>query len=156
MDKPQAKRIAAIDFGLVRIGVALSDASKIIASPLMVILAEKRSEQTALKVLRELQAHQEKGCYFLEEILIGMPFLLNGKQGLLADEVKHFVNLLEKLTPIPIKTWDERLTSVQAERSMREDNMSRKKRAKAVDTVSAAILLQSYLDFLNIKFPHPN
>jgi len=151
VDKPQASRIASIDFGLARLGVALSDPSKIIASPLMTITAEKRSEQTAAKVIRELTLHQECNKYVLEEIIIGLPLLLSGKAGLLADEVKHFIELLKKLTSIPIKTWDERLTTVQAERSMREDNMSRRRRSKAVDTVSAVIILQSYLDFLSIR-----
>jgi putative holliday junction resolvase len=148
--RPKKGRIIALDYGLARIGIAISDETKIIATPLMTLAAEKKSEQTAIKVMKELMAHQASHHYELEEIIIGMPLLLSGKTGLLADEVKHFVELLRKLTTIKITTWDERLTTVQAERSMREGQMTRKKRATLVDTVSAAILLQSFLDHRKI------
>lgn len=141
---PEAKRIVAIDYGMVRIGLALSDERKIIASPLMILIAEKKMEHTVSKLLKEL------GGYQIEEIVIGMPLLMNGKQGLLADEVKAFIEILKQQTSIPVITWDERLTTVQAERSMREGGMTRKQRSKVVDTVSAVILLQSYLDY---KYP---
>lgn len=144
--KPLLKRIVGLDYGMARIGVALSDPQKIIATPLMIIKAEKRSEKTATKVLRELLAHSEANGYTIEEIVIGLPLLLSGKTGLLADEVHHFVELFTKLTSIPIVKWDERLTTVQAERSLRESSMTRKQRSKVVDTVAAVILLQNYLD----------
>lgn len=145
-NRPKEGRIIALDYGLARIGVAVSDPRKIIASPMPTIMTEKRSELTAEKIVKGLTAHQEANRYQLEEILIGMPLLLSGKAGLLADEVKHFAEILGKLISVPIVTWDERLTTVQADRSMREGNMTRKKRAKAVDSVSAVILLQTYLD----------
>jgi len=146
----KASRIVAIDFGMVRIGLAISDERKIIATPLMLIIAEKKSERTIAKILQELNAHQEKQGYLLEEIIVGMPLLMSGKTGLLADEVKHFIEVLKKQTTTPIVTWDERLTTVQAERSMREGSMTRRERSKVVDTVSAVILLQSYLDYKGI------
>ena len=145
-NKPPASRIVGIDYGMARIGVSLSDERKIIATPLATIKAEKLARRSATKVLREILAHQEANHYVIEEIVIGLPLLLSGKSGLLADEVKHFVELLRKLTTIPIVTWDERLTSVQAERSLRESNMTRKKRAQVIDAVAAVIILQSYLD----------
>lgn len=151
LSKPRAGRIAALDYGMARIGFAVSDEQKIIATPIAVIKTEKGSEKTVAKVLRELTLHQEKYNYVLEEIIIGLPLLLSGKKGLLADEVKHFVDLLAKSTSIPLVLWDERLTTVQAERSMRESNMTRKKRSQIVDTVAAVILLQSYLDHKHIK-----
>ena len=77
--------------------------------------------------------------------------MMSGKMGFLADETKYFIELLKKLISIPIVSWDERLTSVQAERSMREGNLSRKKRAKSVDNVAAIIILQSYLDHLKLR-----
>ncbi len=139
-------RILGIDYGLARIGISLSDESKILASPLMIFAAEKKSENTAVKLLEFLQKHQSEHHYSIEQIVIGLPLMMNGKVGLLADEVKHFVEELRKLTPIPIVFWDERLTTVQAERSLRESSMSRKKRAKVVDTIAAVIILQSFLD----------
>jgi putative holliday junction resolvase len=150
-NKYREGRIIALDYGLARIGVALSDPSKMIASPLETMLAEKKTELTAAKVVKELKLHQEAYRYNLEEIVIGLPLLLNGKIGLQADEVKHFVEILRKLSSVPIVTWDERLTTVQADRSMREGNLTRKKRAKNVDSVSAVILLQNYLDHKSYK-----
>jgi putative holliday junction resolvase len=144
--KAKGSRIVAIDYGMARIGIAISDESKTIASPIMTLAAEKKSELTAKKLMQELAAHQAAYHYVLEEIVIGMPLLLSGKTGMLADEVKHFIELLSKLTDVKITPWDERLTSVQADRAMRESNMTRKKRAKSVDTVAAVILLQSFLD----------
>ena len=75
-----------------------------------------------------------------------MPLMMSGKHGMLADEVEHFVSLLKALIDTPIALWDERLSSVQADRSLREGNFSRKRRAKMVDSVAATIILQSYLD----------
>lgn len=147
----KASRIAAIDYGMARIGLALSDERKIIASPLVTVAAAKRMEQRVDQVLRVLTQHQEANRYHLEEIVVGLPLLMSGKAGLLADEVNHFVEQLRKVTTIPVILWDERLTTVQAERSLREGGMTRKKRTKFVDTVSAAILLQSYLDNKNLN-----
>lgn len=144
-------RIAALDYGMARIGLAMSDETKTIAAPVKVITTEKQIERTATKIVNELTAHQKDFGYVLEEIIIGLPLMLSGKSGLLADEVKCFVELLKKRTEIPIITWDERLTTVQAERAMRETSMSRRARSKIVDTVSAVILLQSYLDFKKIQ-----
>ena len=73
--------------------------------------------------------------------------MMNGTQGPLADEVKEFVLEIRKISTTPVRTWDERLTSVQAERSLQEFALSRKARAKHVDRVSALIILQSYLDY---------
>jgi putative Holliday junction resolvase len=144
--KPGKKRIAALDYGLARIGIAISDENRIIAMPFITITTEKKLENTAAKVIRELAAHEKAYLFSLEEILVGMPLLLNGKKGFLADEVNSFVEALSKATTVPIVLWDERLTSVQADRSLREGTMTRRQRSKHVDTVAAVILLQSYLD----------
>lgn len=141
-------RFISLDYGLARIGVAFSDERKIIASPLVTLQTSKKSEHTIAKLLELLRSHQEEERYTVEAIIIGLPLLLSGKSGLLADEVKHFVERFKQASDIPIILWDERLTSVQAERSMREGNLSRKKRSKLVDKVAAVILLQSYLDHL--------
>lgn len=144
-NKPKATRIAAIDFGLARLGVALSDELKIFAMPLMTITSESKSEKTVAKVVEELAK------YNLETIVVGLPLMMSGKMGMLADEVKHFVDLLRQATTVPVITWDERLTTVQAERSMREGSMSRKKRSKIVDKVAAVIILQNYLDYRHLQ-----
>lgn len=149
--KPKANRIVGIDYGLARIGLALSDESKIIANSLKTLSCEKKAEVTAKKLIKELQEHAVLHCYEIEEFVIGMPLMMNGKKGMLADEVIHFVALLKELHPAPTVTWDERLSSVQADRSLREGNFSRKRRSKMVDSVAAVIILQSYLDHKNLS-----
>lgn len=146
MMKEKAKRIVAIDYGLARLGLALSDERKIIASSLKTLQAEKKAEATARKLCEELKKHAVDYDYEIEEIIIGMPLMMNGSKGMLADEVLYFVSLLKTIFEIPIITWDERLSSVQADRALREGNFSRKRRSKMVDAVTATILLQSYLD----------
>jgi putative Holliday junction resolvase len=143
---PPKSRIIALDFGMARIGVAMSDEQKIIATPILTITSEKRMQSTVTKLLSELKAHATANNYVIEEIVVGMPFLMSGKKGLLADEVLHFVEELKKSIDVPIATWDERLSSVQAERSLREGSLTRKRRSRIVDTVAATIILQSYLD----------
>jgi putative Holliday junction resolvase len=145
--KKPATRIVGIDFGLKRFGIAISDESKIIATPLTTLQTEKRSEATLAKLMEFLNSHQKQEYYSIEEIVIGLPLMMSGASGLLADEVKHFVTLMKQVITIPIVTWDERLTSVQADRSMREGQLSRKKRAQHSDVVAAIIILQNYLDY---------
>lgn len=149
--KSKPKRIIGIDYGMSRIGLALSDERQIIATPLQVMQAEKKTEQTVVKFVTLLAKLQQDYLCEIEEIVIGLPLMMNGRTGFSADEVKHFVHLLTQSTSIPIHTWDERLSTVQAERSLRESQMTRKKRAKVVDIVSAAIILQSYLDHKHLK-----
>lgn len=152
MQPHKPRRILGIDFGMSRIGLALSDERQIIASPYQTLRSEKKGEATVLKLIALIgDIEKQWGCC-IEEIIIGLPLMMNGKTGFLADEVKHFTALLAQSTLIPIKTWDERLTTVQAERSLRESQMTRKKRAKVVDIVSAAIILQSYLDSKQSQF----
>ncbi len=162
--KPKLKprRLVGIDYGMSRLGLALSDERQIIATPWKTLQAEKKAEQTVAKVLAFLTELQHLHVCEIEEIIIGLPLMMSGRKGFLADEVKHFVELLSQATTIPIRTWDERLTTVQAERSLRESHMTRKKRSKVVDIVSAAIILQSYLDHKHLSlersqqsFSHP-
>lgn len=149
--RSKASRIAAIDYGLARIGLAISDETKTIAMSLPTQNCEKKTEETALKLIKALENHQKEYNYELSEIVIGLPLMMSGKTGFLADETQYFVKVLKEFVTIPIITWDERLTSVQAERSMREGNLTRKKRAKSVDNVAAMIILQSYLDHLKLR-----
>lgn len=146
MVKKKATRIVGIDYGLARIGLSVSDETKILATPFCTVTAERKIEATVLKMRDTLlRLQQEKDCE-IEEIVIGLPLQMNGTMGMLADEVKHFVSLFSKYFTCPIKTWDERLTTVQAERSLRESSMTRKQRSKVVDNVTAIIILQNYLD----------
>ncbi len=139
-------RIIGIDYGMARIGLSCSDPTKLIAMPITVFQCEKKVEKTVEKLIAFLQDHTSKLEYEIESFVVGLPLLLSGKQGLLADEVNYFVEELKKKSSIPVILWDERLTTVQAERTLQQSSLTRKKRAKVVDVVSAVIILQNYLD----------
>jgi len=134
-------RILALDYGSKRVGVAISDPSWLIASPLEFIPAEPYKRFLAR--LRELIAEREVSL-----IVVGMPRNMDGSYGPAAERVREFVKRLKEELAPPIKTWDERLTTVQAHRALIQADMSRKKRKRHVDKTAAAILLQSYLDSL--------
>ena len=141
----QKGRVVGIDYGLKRIGMAISDPTQLIANPTPTIEAARKLEVTIRRVVDQITfLSKEYGA--VEEIVVGLPLMMTGRSSMLADEVYHFVDKLKEAIEIPIITWDERLTSVQADRSLREANLSRKKRSKVVDTVAATIILQNYLD----------
>lgn len=148
------KRTVALDYGLARIGVAISDPTKTLATPWKNIIASKKTKDTIKIVVKELEAIcAHHGCE-IDEIVIGLPLMMSGKSGFIADEVKHFAAALEVAQSVPVKLWDERLTTVQAERSLRESSLSRKRRAEKVDSIAAIIILQNYLDFQKITNPN--
>ena len=132
-------RILALDHGTVRIGVAVSDEMKMIATPLEYIPAEPFAD--FLVRLKEILRDKE-----VELILIGMPRNMNGSYGPAALKVQEFVAVLKTGITTPIKLWDERLTSTQANRFLIEGGVRRADRRQKVDRAAAAILLQSYLD----------
>jgi putative Holliday junction resolvase len=135
-------RILAIDHGSKRMGIAVSDELKMIAQPLEYILAEPSDRFLAR--LNELINDKE-----VELILIGMPRNMDGSYGPAALKVQDFVEMLKAAVCVPIKMWDERLTSAQANRLLIQGNVRRDKRKEKVDKMAAAILLQSYLDSLS-------
>ena len=134
-------RILALDHGTKRIGVAVSDELKMIATPLEYILAEPFAEFLAR--LKEIIREKE-----VELILVGMPRNMDGSYGPAALKVQEFVAVLRDAVATPLKTWDERLTSAQAQRFLIQGNVRRDKRKERVDMMAAAILWQSYLDGL--------
>jgi putative Holliday junction resolvase len=134
-------RILGIDHGSKRIGIAVSDELKMIAQPLEYILADPPDKLMAR--LQELIRDKE-----VELILIGMPRNMDGTYGPAAQKVQDFVTVLKGAVSVPIKLWDERLTSSQANRVLIQANVRRDKRKEKVDKMAAAILLQSYLDGL--------
>jgi putative Holliday junction resolvase len=132
-------RILSLDHGSKRIGVALSDELKMIAQPLEFIPAEPFAD--VLARLKELLRDKE-----VELVLVGMPRNMDGSYGPAALKVQDFVGALRNALTVPIQTWDERLTSAQANRLLIQGNVRRDKRKEKVDKMAAAILLQSYLD----------
>ncbi len=135
-------RVLALDHGTRRVGVAVSDTLKMIAQPLEFIPAEPFPE--CLARIRELIRTQE-----VELILVGMPRNMDGSYGEAAARVREFVAVLKESILVPIRTWDERLTSVQAERFLREGGTRGRDQRQKVDQAAAAVLLQSYLDSLS-------
>ncbi len=132
-------RILALDHGTRRIGVAISDELKMIAQPLEFVPAEPFAD--FLMRLKELLRDKE-----VELVLVGMPRNMDGSYGPAALKVQDFVAALKNAVTVPIQTWDERLTSVQANRFLIQGNVRRDQRKQKVDKMAAAILLQSYLD----------
>lgn len=132
-------RVLAIDHGTKRMGIALSDPSGIIAQPLEFIPAEPFA--LFLTRLKEILREKE-----VELILVGMPRNMDGSYGLAAAKVQEFVAVLKENIVTPIRVWDERLTSAQANRFLIEANVRRQDRKQKVDKAAAAILLQSFLD----------
>jgi putative Holliday junction resolvase len=128
-----------LDVGDRRIGVALSDEGALIASPRETL--ERKGNKKDIAHLLEL-AHREE----VSEILVGMPYSLDGSVGPQAEKVNRFVEALRSATEVPVKLWDERLSTVSAERALLEGDMTRSKRRGTVDRVAAALILQSYLD----------
>jgi putative Holliday junction resolvase len=135
-------RILALDHGTKRIGVAVSDETKTIAQPLEYIAAESFAD--FLERLKKILIEKE-----IELILVGMPRNMDGSYGPAAEKVNVFVADIKAVTEIPIKLWDERLTSAMANRILIQGNVRRDKRKEKVDKMAAAILLQSYLDVLS-------
>jgi putative holliday junction resolvase len=134
-------RILALDLGKRRIGLAVSDPLGITAQGLPNLVRTRKRDDFA--ALEQLIRDKEVGL-----ILMGNPINMGGKEGRQSGWVREFAAILEEHTGLPVKLWDERLTSVEAGRVLRSSGISIEKRAKAVDRLSAVILLQSYLDSL--------
>ena len=133
-------RIMALDVGTKRIGVAMSDELFLTAQGAETLYRMALDADLA-KIKKIAEANG------VGEIVVGLPINMNGTYGAKAKEVIEFMdNLAKAVTPLPVKTWDERLTTVQAERTLLEADVTRSKRKKAIDKLAAQIILQSYLD----------
>jgi len=132
-------RILALDHGTVRIGLAISDELGMLAHPLDALQTEPYP--TLLDALKRLIQDREVAL-----ILVGLPRNMDGSRGPAVQKVEAFVHLLRETIPIPVRTWDERLTTLQAHRMLAETGKREKERRGKVDSSAAAILLQSYLD----------
>jgi putative Holliday junction resolvase len=139
-------RIVGIDFGLKRIGVAISDTSLSFAVPLGRVEREKDDAKTVKKLLDFLKDYKD-----IEKFVIGLPIHLSGKESDMSLIVRKFASFLENETKIPIAFVDERLSSKTAESLLREREMKRKKQKDHVDTLSATLILQTYLDLIYLN-----
>ena len=133
-----AGRILAIDYGARRMGLAVSDPLGITAQGLETLL---------MRAMLQLPDYLERviGDYEVREIVLGLPLKLSGQHGAQADKVTEFAEELRRKFKLPVQLWDERLTSAEANRVLREAELSIQKRAQAVDRMSAVLILQAFL-----------
>lgn len=134
-------RILALDLGKRRIGLAISDELGITAQGLPTL--QRKNNRTDLAAL--LRIVKEKG---VQRILLGNPLHMSGDAGVQSELAREFGDILGRHTGQEVKLWDERLTTVEASRVLRSSGIGIEKRVRAVDQLSAVILLQSYLDYL--------
>jgi len=132
-------RTLGVDAGEKRIGLALSDASGLIASPLEVLTVAEGDDPVALVLDRARTVGAE--C-----IVVGMPIDLRGEVGVAAQRMSEFVERLREASEAPVETCDERMTSAVAARSMQEAGLTERDRRGQVDKVAAALILQTWLD----------
>jgi putative Holliday junction resolvase len=138
---PPLFRILALDLGKKRIGLALSDPLRITAQGMPNLV--RTNNRADLEALGALVREHEVGL-----ILLGNPINMRGAEGRQSGWVREFAESIRSRLGVPVELWDERLTSVEAGRVLRQSGISIEKRAAAVDRLSAVILLQSYLDSL--------
>ncbi len=138
---PRFGALAGLDLGTKTIGVAVSDRMRAVASPLRTIRREKFTLDAA--ELMKITAERE-----IAGIVLGLPMNMDGSEGPRCQSTRAFARNLEKLTDLPITFWDERLSTVAAERALLEADMSRKRRAETIDHVAAGFILQGALDRL--------
>jgi len=134
-------KLLAIDHGTKRMGIAGSDVLGMMAHPLECIPAEPFED--FLRRLKEILAEREA-----EQIVVGMPRNMDGSIGPQAKLVQDFVAVLKKSVTVPVVTWDERLSSAEAEDRLRDAGVNARDAKKKVDASAAAILLQDYMDSL--------
>jgi putative Holliday junction resolvase len=136
---PGHKRILALDVGAKRIGVAVTDPLGITAQGLDTI--ERQNKRRDLEALAQLMAKYE-----VREIVVGLPLRLSGAEGTQSEKMRRFADDLHARFGVTVHLWDERWTSTEANRLLRETDLSIAKRGKAVDRMAAILILQSWME----------
>ena len=137
--KEYSTRILSVDYGDSRIGLAISDVMKIIAKPYKTI--KNLSEKEVLNSIKQIV--EEKN---VEKIIVGLPITLKNTYSEQTKKVQKFVSFLDEEIKVPVLTYDERLTSIEAKRSLSKQGIKLKNKKGFVDMTAAAIFLQGYLD----------
>lgn len=135
-------RILALDMGERRVGIAVSDPTGTIARPLRTLVRGSREEDFA--AITALVAEHD-----VELVVVGQPLCLDGTEGPQARRVARYAEALAARLPVPVVAWDERFTTVAAEEILRQNRRKKKRQARTrgeVDSIAAAVILQSYLD----------
>ena len=140
-------RIMGLDFGSKTVGVAISDELLLTAQGIEIV---RRKEENKL---RQTLARIEELIveYGVEEIVLGLPKNMNATEGIRVELTNEFKEKLERRTGLPVHTWDERLTTVAADKAMIEAGIRREKRKDYVDMIAATFILQGYLDYRKNK-----
>ena len=132
-------RVLGLDVGSKRIGVAISDPLGITAQGLETI--RRQNKRVDFATLEKLIRDHE-----VREIVVGLPLRLSGDEGIQSDKMRQFASEIEDRFHLPVHLWDERLTSAEANRVLRESEVSIEKRAAAVDRMAAVLILQSWME----------
>ena len=138
---PRTGRLLAIDLGEVRIGLAVSDPSQVLASPAETLHVPRDDDASALDVLVEAATRHEASG-----LVVGYPRTLAGREGRAAGHARRIADQLRDRTGLPVRLWDERFTTVEAERVLIDADLSRADRKDTIDRVAASVLLQSVLE----------
>lgn len=128
-----------LDVGSKTIGVAVSDELGLTAQGLKIIQRKTMEDDW-----RELYAIISQ--FMIEKIVVGLPINMNGTLGRQAETILEWINRFKDRTPIPVETWDERFSTVEASRTLLEADLSRKKRKRVIDKLAAVLILQGFLD----------
>jgi len=139
-------RILAIDYGAKRMGLAVSDLLGITAQGLETM--QRRNKRADFAYLRRVIRENN-----VQEIVLGLPLKMSGELGEQAERAARFGEELRQEFDLPVHLWDERLTSAEANRVLREAELSTRKRAKAVDRMAAVLILQSFLQAHDRSIP---
>ncbi len=145
---PHPRRILGLDVGSRTIGVAVSDPLGITAQGLETI--RRRNKRLDFEQLAELIRR-----HGIAEIVIGYPLRMSGDTGTQSDKMAAFAEEIRRRFGLPVHLWDERLTSAEANRLLRETDMSIRRRAQVVDRLAATLILQGFLDRRSINSPGP-
>jgi putative holliday junction resolvase len=138
-EKTKPQRVLGLDVGARRIGLAVTDPLGITAQGLETLERKNKKQDFAYlnRVLRE---------YDVKEIVVGLPLRMSGEEGTQAGKIRIFAEELGKKFGLPVHLWDERLTSAEANRFLRDSELSIEKRAKAVDRMAAVLILQGWME----------
>jgi putative holliday junction resolvase len=132
-------RLLGVDYGRVRVGLAISDPDRIIASPLATY--ESRNADVDAAYFRQLVAAEN-----VVGLVVGLPLHTDGREGVMADEARRFGKWLGEMTHLPVEFADERFTTVHAESALWTAGLTHKRRKKRRDRVAAQMMLQAFLD----------
>ncbi len=140
-DFPRTGRLVAVDYGTVRIGLAICDPDRILVSPLVVYTRTKRAAEAEMfqKLVKE-----ERVAAFV----VGLPIHCDGGESQKSTEAREFARWLHQLTNLPVRMFDERFSTAQAKRRLRAGNWSTKDRKARIDAVAAQVLLEAYIEIV--------